>query len=148
MYLTTAIILALAVFSKGSPTAETSVAYQTIEQFNEWLSTTDADITFIGEPIDKARGITLESRSALNTIVTYCTTRSGDLCGGRCTVYNGGATCLNAPNTNCLTATNNVAFCGSPKCGGICNNFANCGTKLANNFCFTPATESIAVTNA
>ncbi|KAG6809748.1 hypothetical protein H0H92_014883 [Tricholoma furcatifolium] len=146
--LTSAIILAFASIAKCSPTAESPVSYQTIEQFNEWLSTTDATITFVGEPIDKARGVTLESRSALNTMVTYCTQRSGNICSGTCTVYNGGAACLSAPGTNCLSATNNVAFCDRGGCGGSCNNFANCGTRLDNNFCYTPGTNSIAVGNA
>ncbi|KAG6818222.1 hypothetical protein H0H93_015269 [Arthromyces matolae] len=146
--LTSAIVLALALVVKGSPTGESFTGYQTLAEFNNWLATTDADITFVGEPIDKARGVTLESRSALNTIVTYCSTRSGSICGGTCTVYNGGATCLAAPGTNCLSATHNVAFCDRGGCGGSCNNFANCGTRLDNGYCWTPGTSSINVGNA
>ncbi|KAG6839541.1 hypothetical protein C0991_001746, partial [Blastosporella zonata] len=142
--LTSAIILAFALVAKSSPTAESPVSYQTIQEFNEWLANTDADVTFVGEPIDKAHGVTLGSRSALNTIVTYCSLRSGNICGGPCTVYNGGATCLNAPDTNCLFATNDVAFCDRAGCGGSCNNFVSCGTRLDGGFCATPGTASIA----
>ncbi|KAG6907447.1 hypothetical protein DXG01_008875, partial [Tephrocybe rancida] len=119
---------------------------QTIEQFNEWLANTDADITYVGTPIDKRSG--LDARSALNTVVTYCTQRSGNICGGSCTVYNGGSACLSTPNTQCLSATNNVAFCDGGSCGGSCNNFANCGTRLDGGFCYTPGTKSINVSNA
>ncbi|KAG6848741.1 hypothetical protein H0H93_014454 [Arthromyces matolae] len=142
--LTSAIVLALSMVTNGSPT-DSFAGYQTLSQFNEWLSTTDADVTFIGEPISKAGGVTPDSQYALDTIVTYCSKRSGNICGGACTVYNGGAACLSAPKTNCLSATNNVAFCDHGNCGGSCNNFATCGTRLDNGFCWTPGTNSINV---
>ena len=53
-----------------------------------WLSTTSAKLTFIGEPI-KA----LDTRVGGNVMVVYCSNRSQNVCGGPCTVYNGGATC-------------------------------------------------------
>ena len=115
----------------------------TIEQYIHWLENTDAHVTFHGEPLGDLS--TLAKRSALNTIVTYCNNRIADVCGGTCHTYNGGATCINAPGTNCLSATNNVGFCNRSGCGGSCNQFSTCGTKLQNNFCFTPGTASILV---
>ncbi|EEB95557.1 hypothetical protein MPER_05454, partial [Moniliophthora perniciosa FA553] len=53
--------------------------------------TTDANLTFIGEPLNK--------RAALNTMVIYCNRRTQNVCGGTCTVYNGNAKCLDAPST-------------------------------------------------
>ncbi|KAI0729529.1 hypothetical protein C8Q72DRAFT_828949 [Fomitopsis betulina] len=69
---------------------------------------------FVGEPIPGVNARAgLASREALSTTVTYCSQRIDSVCGGACTVYTGGATCLNAPDTNCLAATNNVGFCSS-----------------------------------
>lgn len=105
-----------------------------------WIANTDAELTFIGKPINP-----LAPRSAQDTTVTYCTNRVDSICGGPCTVYTGGPTCLNAPNTNCLSATANVGFCSSKGCTGACNPLATCGVKLDDGFCFTPDTESILV---
>lgn len=104
-----------------------------------WLATTDANLTFIGEPIENL-GI-----SPFVTTVTYCSTRAGSLCSGPCTVFTGSNVCLNAPDTNCLSATGNVAFCDHAGCSGSCNNFNSCGTRLDNGFCATPGTKSISV---
>ncbi|EJD50741.1 hypothetical protein AURDEDRAFT_57649, partial [Auricularia subglabra TFB-10046 SS5] len=106
-----------------------------------WLSTTSAKLTFIGDPIPKG----VSKRVGGNVMVVYCSKRTQNVCGGPCTVYNGGATCLGAPDTNCLSATANVGFCSGSGCGGGCNQFASCGTRLDNNFCFTPGTKSIIV---
>ncbi|KAI0665762.1 hypothetical protein C8Q78DRAFT_1063151 [Trametes maxima] len=121
----------------------------------DWLATTDAELTFIGEPLSLSLTTHRDSnplaplpRAAQNTIVTYCSKRTQSVCGGPCTVYNGGATCLNAPDTNCLAATHDVGFCDRGGCGGSCHNLATCGTKLANGFCFTPGTRSIIVSTA
>ncbi|RXW18541.1 hypothetical protein EST38_g7313 [Candolleomyces aberdarensis] len=85
------------------------------EQLDHWLATTDAKLTFIGDPAGvNGRLNPLASRQGpgvLATRVVYCSTRSHNVCGGACTVYNGGAACLNAPGTQCLTADRNVAFC-------------------------------------
>lgn len=81
-------------------------------------------------------------------MVTYCSSRTQNVCGGACTVYNGGATCLAAPGTKCLAATNNVGFCDRGGCGGSCNQLSSCGTRLDNGFCFTPGTASIIVSSA
>ena len=111
----------------------------TIEKFEDWLANTDAEIIYVGKPIGDLSS--LSRRAALTTIVTYCNQRIGNRCGGNCTVYNGGATCLAAPNTNCLFATNNVGFCDFPGCDGSCNQFTTCRTRLENNFCWTPCWE-------
>ena len=108
-----------------------------------WIANTDAKLTFIGEPINP-----LTPRDAQVTTVTYCNTRLDDVCGGICTVYTGGAKCLNAPGTNCLSATNNVAFCSGTGCGGACNQLSTCGVRLSNGFCYTPDTSSILVSGA
>ena len=100
----------------------------TVEQFIDWLANTDADVTFHGKPIGDLSDFS--KRNALNTMVTYCTKRIDDLCGGSCQVYNGGATCIEAGGTNCLSATNNVGFCDRSGCGGSCNQFSSCGTRL------------------
>ena len=112
-----------------------------------WLSTTDANITYIGEPIDVNSFSTKSSltKRAGNVMVTYCDRRVYNVCGGHCTVYNGGPTCLNAPKTNCLAATANVGFCGRKGCSGICNQYSTCGTRMDNGFCYTPGTASILV---
>ncbi|KAJ7787220.1 hypothetical protein B0H14DRAFT_3095449 [Mycena olivaceomarginata] len=86
------------------------------------------------------------SGSPFVTTVTYCATRTANLCSGPCTVYTGGATCLDAPGTACLSATSNVAFCDKSGCKGTpCNVLSSCGTKLDDGFCFTPGTKSISV---
>ena len=118
------------------------------DEFMHWLVTTDADITYIGEPIDVNSFSTRSSltrRAAESVKVTYCSHRVDKVCGGPCTVYNGGATCLNAPKTSCLAATANVGFCDHKGCSGSCNQLSTCGTRLDNGFCFTPGTKSIIV---
>ncbi|KAJ3571859.1 hypothetical protein NP233_g3472 [Leucocoprinus birnbaumii] len=109
-------------------------------EMNHWLSTTDAELTYVGKPYHP-----LSPREAQNTRVVYCNTRNFNVCGGSCTVYNGGATCLSAPGTQCLFATQNVGFCDRGGCGGSCNQFSSCGTRLDNGFCWTPGTASITV---
>ncbi|TFK84424.1 hypothetical protein K466DRAFT_577298 [Polyporus arcularius HHB13444] len=109
-------------------------------EFLHWLDTTDADITYVGTPIDRNA-----PRAAEAVMVTYCSSRTQNVCGGACTVYNGGSACLNAPGTKCLAATANVGFCDRSGCGGSCNQLSSCGTRLDNGFCFTPGTASIVV---
>ncbi len=107
-------------------------------EFAHWLATTDADLTFIGE-----RPNPLKPRSAQSTSVTYCTKRVGSLCGGSCNVYSGGATCLAAPNTACVGATHDVAFCDKTGCDGNCALLSTCGAPMGNGFCATPGAQSI-----
>src|ERR1700735_252035 len=65
----------------------------TPEQFKDWLQNTDANITYIGKRVDLDD---LTKRDALDTMVTYCTDRIDTICGGSCSVFNGGSTCINA----------------------------------------------------
>ncbi|TFK84436.1 hypothetical protein K466DRAFT_602012, partial [Polyporus arcularius HHB13444] len=61
------------------------------DEFLKWLDTTDAEITYIGKPINGS-----VPRAAQNVMVTYCSSRTQNVCGGTCTVYNGPAACLAA----------------------------------------------------
>ncbi|KAL1759158.1 hypothetical protein FB107DRAFT_205464 [Schizophyllum commune] len=109
-----AAIVALTVAATAAATTELNASLLTEEEMLHWLQTTDAELTFIGEPIpgvNAPEDHALDRRAALNTVVTYCNKRVNDVCGGACTVYNGQARCLSAPGTNCLAATNNVGFC-------------------------------------
>ncbi|KAH7103656.1 hypothetical protein BKA62DRAFT_696062 [Auriculariales sp. MPI-PUGE-AT-0066] len=134
----------------GAVIASTSVAAMPVangtdfiwthDEFLEWIHTTDSELTFIGDPIEASR----EKRQQ-SVQVVYRSIRQNNVCGGPCTVYNGGPTCLDAPDTNCLRATANVAFCDRGGCGGSCNQLASCGTRLDNGFCWTSGTASIAV---
>ncbi|KAM5536116.1 hypothetical protein V8D89_010215 [Ganoderma adspersum] len=103
------------------------------EQMMHWIANTNTELTFIGEPINP-----LTPRSAQVTTVTYCSNRVGNNCESPCTVYTGGAMCLNAPSTNCLAATNDVGFCDHSRCGGSCSELSPCDTHLNNGFCATP----------
>ncbi|KAH9846538.1 hypothetical protein C2E23DRAFT_574230 [Lenzites betulinus] len=139
-----ALLASLTVVATPVPTTPEGESYLVSHaEMMHWLATTDAALTIIGEPINP-----LAPRSAQNTMVTYCSSRTQNVCGGACTFYNGGATCLNAPDTNCLAATNNVGFCDRAGCGGSCNQLSTCGTRLDNGFCFTPGTRSIIVSPA
>ncbi|KAJ3576818.1 hypothetical protein NP233_g166 [Leucocoprinus birnbaumii] len=112
------------------------------EEMDHWLATTDAKLTYAGSsgPVNP-----LLPRAAQNTRVVYCSSRVANVCGGACTVYDGGAACLNAPDTQCLSATQNVGFCDRGGCGGSCNQLSTCGTRLDGGFCWTPGTASIVV---
>ncbi|KAF4569978.1 hypothetical protein EYR40_008961 [Pleurotus pulmonarius] len=134
-------VVALATMVIASPTSSGDVETSVVSdaEFDNWLRTTDANLTFIG-----AKG-SLTERNILNTRVTYCNRRTGSVCGGDCTVYDGGNACLNAPDTTCLMATNNVAFCSSDGCVGDCTTLKNCKKRLDGGFCYTPGTRSINV---
>ena len=105
-----------------------------------WIATTDAELTFVGEPVNP-----LVPRGTEDTMVTYCSRRTGNVCGGFCTVYTGGHKCLDAPDTQCISATSDVGYCTGKVCTGTCNQLSTCHTQLANGFCFTPNTSSIVV---
>ncbi|KAK0440110.1 hypothetical protein EV421DRAFT_1817499 [Armillaria borealis] len=136
-------LAAMAVVGSANPTPEPAPAafIWTDAEFDHWLATTDAKITYYGNTSPNP----LAPRAALTTRVTYCTSRTQNVCGGTCNVYNGGGTCLNAPGTACLAATNNVGFCDRAGCGGSCNQLSSCGTRLDGGFCYTPGTSSIIV---
>ena len=92
--------------------AEVPVELMSRDDMINWLRTTDADLTFVGEPIPGVNAPEgLSSRDAQTTMVTYCTKRNDNVCGGSCSVYNGGPTCIDASGTSCLKATSNVGFC-------------------------------------
>ncbi|KAJ8088374.1 hypothetical protein PM082_022447 [Marasmius tenuissimus] len=140
--LNSAIVLALWVVNTTSAAAvaEKEESYlATHDEIYDWIKSTDANLTFIGDPID------LTKRAPLNTMVVFCDTRTQRVCGGTCTVYNGNHRCLDAPGTNCLRATTNVGFCDRRGCTGNCNQFSACGTRLDDGFCSTPGTRSINV---
>ncbi|KAF8900248.1 hypothetical protein CPB84DRAFT_1650535, partial [Gymnopilus junonius] len=111
------------------------------EQLQDWLSKTDANITYVGKPIGDIS--TLSKCQGGTTMVVYCSSQAANVCGGSCTMFNGGATCIHAPGTNCLFASSNVGFCDGDDCDGSCNQFSSCGTPLDNGFCSTPGTSSI-----
>ena len=99
------------------------------------LKDSGANITFAGD-FPSSDGPT-------TTTVTYCSSAVNGVCGGDCTVYTGENTCLHAPSTKCLAATNNVGFCDKKNCKGSCHDLATCGDWMDNNFCYTPGTDSI-----
>ncbi|KAI0351918.1 hypothetical protein OH77DRAFT_1429234 [Trametes cingulata] len=123
----------------ASPAATMSSIVSEAEMAH-FIATTDAELTFIGEPPNP-----LSKRHALSTTVMYCTKRIGNICGGSCTVYTGGATCLATPNTSCISATRDVGYCDEAGCNGNCEPMSLCGTPMGSGFCFTPQTMSILV---
>ncbi|KAJ3556028.1 hypothetical protein NM688_g2254 [Phlebia brevispora] len=133
------VLIALSVAVSGTPVAPTSNVL-TFQEMKHWIATTDAELTFIGTPINE-----LSTEAAQSITVTYCSSRSQNVCGGSCTVYTGGSACLAAPGTACLSATGDVGFCDHSGCTGSCNEYASCGTILNNGFCYTPGTKSIIV---
>ncbi|KAJ8088373.1 hypothetical protein PM082_022446 [Marasmius tenuissimus] len=140
--LSSAVVLALWVVDSvgAAVVSEREESYlATHDEIYDWIKNTDANITFIGDPID------LTKRAPLNTMVVYCNRRTNNVCGGDCTTYNGNAKCLNAGGTVCLKATTNVGFCDRGGCKGSCNQLSTCGTRLGGGFCYTPGTASILV---
>ena len=107
-----------------------------------WLANTDAELTFIGQPPNP-----LARRKEQSTTVTYCNKRVGPICGGTCTVYTGGPTCLATNNVQCLTATRDIGFCDEAECNGDCEALSECGTPLGSGFCFAPQTLSILISS-
>lgn len=111
-------------------------------QLFNWLATTNATITYVGPPPTLNPFARL---SAQNTMVVYCSTRLEPLCLGECTVYNGGAECVDTPHTECMAATKDVGYCDKKGCNGNCNELAACGTELIGGFCYTYGTKSIVI---
>ncbi|KAF4593271.1 hypothetical protein AB1N83_013473 [Pleurotus pulmonarius] len=133
-------LAAMAIAGPGAP-ENTEASYIVSDaELDHWLSTTDAKLTFIGE-----EGNNPLAARAGKTRVVYCSSRKGPVCGGACSVYNGGNTCLRAPKTACISATRNVAFCDKGGCSGSCNYINSCGKRLDGGFCATPGTKSILV---
>ncbi|KAJ3554560.1 hypothetical protein NM688_g3042 [Phlebia brevispora] len=152
------VLIALSVTVNGSPVAdngitvkreseiaradggETTAHLLSFEEMKQWITTTDAKLTFIGTPINA-----LSTEAADSITVTYCNTRAGDVCGGTCSVYTGGSVCLDARGTECLKATGDVAFCDHSGCSGSCHQYSDCGHFIGDDFCSTPGTVSILV---
>ncbi|KAI0666865.1 hypothetical protein C8Q78DRAFT_994599 [Trametes maxima] len=133
-------VVALATVAVASPAGANNIISEA--EFAHWLATTDAELTFIGPRPDFSP---LGKRSAQSTSLTYCTKRVGNVCGGSCTVYNGGATCLNVPGTACIAASKDVGFCDAVGCTGDCSLLSLCGTPMGNGFCAIDGTKSILV---
>ncbi|RPD58872.1 hypothetical protein L227DRAFT_612620 [Lentinus tigrinus ALCF2SS1-6] len=71
-------VVAATVYVAASPAPVASIV--TPNEFLNWLDTTDANITYIGEPIDRNA-----PRAADSVMVTYCSKRTqGVGCGGSC----------------------------------------------------------------
>ncbi|KAH9925183.1 uncharacterized protein B0H18DRAFT_389947 [Fomitopsis serialis] len=130
------------------PSPEVTTQLFTQEEMIAWLkrptpsspsSATLSQVSMRPKVLPRAPRTTRWSRTA--------TAALQNVCGGSCTVYNGSAKCLNAPDTQCLAATNNVGFCDKGGCGGSCNQLSTCGTHLDNGYCYTPGTKSINVGN-
>ncbi|KAH9889004.1 hypothetical protein C8Q73DRAFT_175964 [Cubamyces lactineus] len=138
-------IAALATIAVASPAAverDTEITSAIVSEaaMAHWLAHTDAELTFIGEPFNP-----LLKRSAQTTTVTYCTKRIGPICGGSCSVYTGGPTCLNTPGAACMSATKDIGFCDTTGCNGNCGDLSSCGSVMGGGFCYTPGTQSIVV---
>ncbi|KAF4579934.1 hypothetical protein AB1N83_009953 [Pleurotus pulmonarius] len=129
---------------KEDEASEPSPMIMSNKELRNWIRTTKGEFKFIGEKFDLEDN-PLESRDAQVTTVTFCSNRNGGLCNPPCTTATGAGICISAPNTNCLVATTDVRFCSSSGCRGACNSFNSCGTRLNNNFCFTPNTQSISL---
>ncbi|KAI0641985.1 hypothetical protein C8Q79DRAFT_1003406 [Trametes meyenii] len=134
------VVVAFAASGTASPAGTSTIISEA--EFAYWLATTDAELTFVGSRPDFSP---LARRSAQTTALTYCNKRIGTLCGGSCTVYMGGATCINAPNTACIAATKDVGFCDASGCNGNCGLLSTCGTQLPGGFCAVDGTQSIVV---
>ncbi|KAF7328421.1 hypothetical protein MVEN_02558000 [Mycena venus] len=132
--LSTFVFAALTAAAPSIPEGVISIA-----AMKEWLSTTDVELTYSGLPIE-ALGV-----NPLVTTITFCSTRTANLCSGPCNVFTGAGVCHATPGTNCLAATTDVSFCDGANCGGSCHTLSACGTRLDNGFCFTPGTNSISL---
>ncbi|KAH9926262.1 uncharacterized protein BXZ73DRAFT_102945 [Epithele typhae] len=149
---TSLVVAALAMSAIQTASAAPSAEYSVSESdILAWLATTDAEVIHVGadgEPLPSpptTRAAAL-ARRASNVNVVWCDKRSGAACGGTCRMYTGTSTCLNVKGqAACLMASANVAFCDNTSCGGSCNTYYQCGTRLDNNFCYTPGTNSINV---
>ncbi|KAI0666851.1 hypothetical protein C8Q78DRAFT_1082741 [Trametes maxima] len=138
-------IVAFATVAAASPTAITNIEstnFISEAEFAHWLANTDAELTFVGPRPDFSP---LGKRSAQSTALTYCNKRIGSVCGGSCTVYSGGATCINAPGTACIASTRDIGYCDTAGCAGDCSLYSACGTMLPGGFCAAEGTESILV---
>ncbi|KAK7014358.1 hypothetical protein R3P38DRAFT_2545534 [Favolaschia claudopus] len=135
------ILLAFALAATASAASLSSLpaGVVSVAAMKEYIATTDAELTFVGAPIGEL-GI-----NPLLTTVTVCSTAAGNLCSGPCTVLTGSARCFETPDTACLSATTNIAFCNQAKCKGKCTPLSSCNKYLGDGFCYTPGTRSISL---
>ncbi|EIW58820.1 uncharacterized protein TRAVEDRAFT_124195 [Trametes versicolor FP-101664 SS1] len=136
--------LIVAIFGLPSPTVSAGIVSDA--QLDLWLATTNATLIFVGDDSDVTSNSPTR-RSAQTTRIVYCASRAGNVCGGVCTVYSGGASCIDAPKTMCMSATRNVGYCDKSGCTGSCNDLSHCGTPLDGGFCLTANTNSIVVSS-
>lgn len=113
----------------------------------DFIATIDpSEVTYLGNSKLALEG--LQELEADSILVTHCSTVVGNLCVGPCTISEGSGICLAAPNTNCMSATGDVAYCTGRQCAlgsGRCNTLSGCASPLANGFCATPGTGSISI---
>ncbi|KAI0666859.1 hypothetical protein C8Q78DRAFT_426444 [Trametes maxima] len=114
-------------------------------EFDNWLATTDANLTFIGDAEPRALINPFGRRATTKTRVTMCDKQVGSVCGGTCTIYKGGPACVGAQGIACIAATANVGFCTLSGCNGNCSNLNQCAVPLGDGFCGTPGAASIVV---
>ncbi len=76
-----------------------------------WVDTQDpSEMTLIGDPFAALRNPLSNNTDSVQVTVTFCSTKSGTVCTAPCTTVTSEAACINAPGTNCLFATSQVAF--------------------------------------
>ncbi|TCD68004.1 hypothetical protein EIP91_011673 [Steccherinum ochraceum] len=147
------VLSTLSVILKATPTTAVgnSNAITSREDILQWVATTPSELTFIGDPL-QGPSPHPKRADAVDAIVIFCSVYSGTSCEGPCTVYRGGAGCIETPTTNCLKASANVSFCNLEGCqtqandnARHCNQLSTCGTHGDHGFCFTPGTVSVNV---
>ncbi|KAI0644276.1 hypothetical protein C8Q79DRAFT_1012067 [Trametes meyenii] len=138
-------IMAALVFSESS-SASPGNNVLTDAEFDDWLATTDANLTFIGDTEFRTLvNSEVDRRATTKTRVTMCDKQVGSVCGGTCTIYKGGPACVGAQGVACIAATANVGFCTLSGCNGNCSNLNTCAVPLGDGFCGTPGAASIVV---
>jgi len=127
--------------ASGAVDTSISIAASHEEIFN-WISTTDANLTFVGKSLTEV--------TPLDTIIISCTDFIfRRYCGGQCIVHIRMETAACIPLTStaaCLRATPDllVASCTSRNCAD-CIPLATCGVRLEEGYCFAPNTHSIRI---
>ncbi|TFK71107.1 hypothetical protein BDN72DRAFT_895953 [Pluteus cervinus] len=126
----------------------TSSSVISFDQILTWITTTDANLTFIDDPPFAIKPFPKrqEEEVAL-AVVILCTEQVNDGCSGDCTIHTAGGGfsggCASVPGTNCILATTDLQFCTGTACTGTCNSLADCGDILSDGFCATPGTNTI-----
>ncbi|CAK5266354.1 unnamed protein product, partial [Mycena citricolor] len=84
--LTSFVIAAFTIGAVASPTPEVSTK-MTVAEMKNWVATTDSELTFVGD-------INELGVNPFVTTVTFCSTRTNQLCSGPCTVFTGSSQCI------------------------------------------------------